>query len=170
MKVQALYTGYSVTAGKIYDVIFEYDTVYELECDDEQIYCRPKGMFGIVTTPKTVFQLVNEAIEMLALAEFNLAATKNKMYECRKAVNQGKELDNFQLEIIKLVLEGESLMVMRKTQKTLDNELIYKVCNIFKDKMDVMEEEKLKINDCRKTIADGKELDATQRAFLEDYK
>jgi hypothetical protein len=45
MKVQALYTGYSVTAGKVYDVIFEHDTVYELECDDEQIYCRPKGMF-----------------------------------------------------------------------------------------------------------------------------
>lgn len=41
MKVKALFTGCDLTEGKIYDVIFEYDTVYELKCDTG-IYCRNK--------------------------------------------------------------------------------------------------------------------------------
>ncbi len=47
MKVKALFTGFNLTEGKIYDVIFEYDTCYELKCDDG-IYCRYKGYFEIV--------------------------------------------------------------------------------------------------------------------------
>ncbi len=47
MKVRALFTGCDLTEGKIYDVIFEYDTVYELQCDTGQ-YCRPKTFFEIV--------------------------------------------------------------------------------------------------------------------------
>lgn len=47
MKVRALFSGFDLTEGKIYDVIYEYDTVYELECDTG-IYCRDKGFFEIV--------------------------------------------------------------------------------------------------------------------------
>lgn len=47
VKVRALFTGCDLTEGKIYDVIFEYDTVYELQCDTGQ-YCRPKTFFEIV--------------------------------------------------------------------------------------------------------------------------
>ncbi len=47
MKVRALFTGCDLTEGKIYDVIFEYDTVYELQCDTGQ-YCRPKTFFEVV--------------------------------------------------------------------------------------------------------------------------
>lgn len=47
MKVRALFTGFDLTEGKIYDVIYEYDTVYELQCDNGR-YCRDKGFFEIV--------------------------------------------------------------------------------------------------------------------------
>lgn len=47
MKVKALFTGCNLTKDKIYEVIFEYDTVYELQCDDG-IYCRNKNFFEIV--------------------------------------------------------------------------------------------------------------------------
>lgn len=47
MKVRALFTGFDLTEGKIYEVIYEYDTVYELQCDTG-IYCRDKGFFEIV--------------------------------------------------------------------------------------------------------------------------
>lgn len=47
VKARALFTGCDLTEGKIYDVIFEYDTVYELQCDTGQ-YCRPKTFFEIV--------------------------------------------------------------------------------------------------------------------------
>ena len=47
VKIRALFTGCDLTEGKIYDVIFEYDTVYELKCDTGQ-YCRPKTFFEIV--------------------------------------------------------------------------------------------------------------------------
>ena len=47
MKVKSLITGFDLTEGKIYDVIFEYDTVYELKCDTG-IYCRNKYFFEIV--------------------------------------------------------------------------------------------------------------------------
>lgn len=48
MKVKALFTGFDLTKGKVYDVIFEYDTVYELKCDTGT-YCRDKGFFEIVS-------------------------------------------------------------------------------------------------------------------------
>lgn len=51
VKVKALFTGCDLTEGKIYDVIFEYDTVYELQCDTGQ-YCRPKTFFEIVEENK----------------------------------------------------------------------------------------------------------------------
>ena len=47
MKVKALFTGFDLTKGKIYEVIFEYDTVYELQCDSGR-YCRFKEFFQIV--------------------------------------------------------------------------------------------------------------------------
>lgn len=47
MKVRALFTGFDLTEGKIYEVIFEYDTVYELQCDTG-IYCRNKNFFEVV--------------------------------------------------------------------------------------------------------------------------
>lgn len=47
MKVRALFTGFDLTEGKIYEVIYEYDTVYELQCDTGR-YCRDKGFFEIV--------------------------------------------------------------------------------------------------------------------------
>ena len=47
MKVEALGTGFDLTAGKIYEVISEYDTVYELQSDTGR-YCRPKEFFKIV--------------------------------------------------------------------------------------------------------------------------
>lgn len=47
MKVRALITGADLTYGKVYDVIFEHDTVYELECDTG-IYCRNKNFFEVV--------------------------------------------------------------------------------------------------------------------------
>lgn len=50
MKVKALYTGFDLTENKIYDVIYEYDTVYELRCDSG-VYCRPKEFFEVVREP-----------------------------------------------------------------------------------------------------------------------
>lgn len=44
VRVRSLITGYDLTEGKVYTVIREYDTVYELQCDTH-IYCRPKGFF-----------------------------------------------------------------------------------------------------------------------------
>ena len=51
MKVRSTVTGYDLTEGKIYDVKWEYDTVYELRCDTGT-YCRPKGFFEVVPEPK----------------------------------------------------------------------------------------------------------------------
>lgn len=48
MKVKSLVTYANLTEGNIYDVIFEYDTVYEVKCDEEKVFCRPKGLFEIV--------------------------------------------------------------------------------------------------------------------------
>jgi hypothetical protein len=48
MIVEAKFTGFELTAGKQYEVIFEYDTVYELVCDNGGIYCRNKGFFEVV--------------------------------------------------------------------------------------------------------------------------
>ena len=53
MKVKALVSGFDLTEGKIYDVIFEYDTVYELKCDTAT-YCRPKTFFEVVEDDKAV--------------------------------------------------------------------------------------------------------------------
>lgn len=47
MKVKALFTGLDLTKDKIYEVIHEYDTVYQLQCDTGK-YCRDKGFFEIV--------------------------------------------------------------------------------------------------------------------------
>lgn len=47
MKVKAKFTGFDLTEDKVYDVIFEYDTVYELQCDTGT-YCRNKDFFEIV--------------------------------------------------------------------------------------------------------------------------
>lgn len=47
MKVKSLVTGFDLTEDKVYEVIFEYDSVYELQCDTG-IYCRPKTFFEIV--------------------------------------------------------------------------------------------------------------------------
>jgi len=48
MKVKAIVSGFGVTEDKEYDVIFEYDTVYELKVDDGKIYYRPKGFFKVI--------------------------------------------------------------------------------------------------------------------------
>lgn len=48
MKVKSLITGFDLTEGKIYDVLFEYDTVYEIKCDNGIIYGRNKYFFEIV--------------------------------------------------------------------------------------------------------------------------
>lgn len=47
VRVKSIITGCDLTEGKIYDVNFEYDSVYELKCDTGT-YCRPKGFFEIV--------------------------------------------------------------------------------------------------------------------------
>lgn len=47
MKVKALFSGFDLTEGKIYNVISEYDTVYALKCDTGT-YCRNKNFFKIV--------------------------------------------------------------------------------------------------------------------------
>jgi len=47
MKVKALFTGFNLIEGDIYDVIFEYDTVYEVNTG-EGVYCRNKDFFIIV--------------------------------------------------------------------------------------------------------------------------
>lgn len=48
MKVKAKFTGFNLTKDKEYDVIFEYDTVYELICDEGKIFCRNKEFFEII--------------------------------------------------------------------------------------------------------------------------
>lgn len=48
MKVKSLVTGFNLIEGKIYDVIFEYDTVYEIDTG-KGVYCRNKDFFEIVT-------------------------------------------------------------------------------------------------------------------------
>lgn len=47
LKVRSLISGFDLTEGKVYEVIFEYDTVYELRCDTG-VYCRNKNFFEIV--------------------------------------------------------------------------------------------------------------------------
>ena len=44
LKVRSLVTGFDLTAGKVYAVLNEYDSVYELQCDSG-IFCRPKDYF-----------------------------------------------------------------------------------------------------------------------------
>lgn len=53
MKVKSIITGCNLTRGRIYTVDNEYDSVYELKCDDG-IYCRPKTFFEIVKEAETV--------------------------------------------------------------------------------------------------------------------
>jgi len=48
MKVKAKFTGVNLTKDKEYNVIFEYDTVYELTCDEGKVFCRDKAFFEIV--------------------------------------------------------------------------------------------------------------------------
>lgn len=48
MKVKSLVTGFNLTEGKEYEVIYEYDTVYEIKCDNGGIYCRNKNFFEIL--------------------------------------------------------------------------------------------------------------------------
>lgn len=47
MRVVSIIDGFDLTKGKIYDVIFEYDSVYELKCDTGQ-YCRNKDFFEVL--------------------------------------------------------------------------------------------------------------------------
>lgn len=47
VKVKSLVTGLDLTKGKEYEVIHEYDTVYELQCDTGR-YCRAKEFFEVV--------------------------------------------------------------------------------------------------------------------------
>ena len=47
MKVKSIVNGFDLTKEKVYEVIFEYDTVYELNCDTGR-YCRPKEFFEVV--------------------------------------------------------------------------------------------------------------------------
>lgn len=39
---------YGVTSGKEYEVRSEYDSVYELQIDNGNIACRPKGFYTVV--------------------------------------------------------------------------------------------------------------------------
>lgn len=48
MKVKALITAYGLTEGKIYSVIFEYDSVYDVELNDGRQACRSKSFFEVV--------------------------------------------------------------------------------------------------------------------------
>lgn len=45
MKVISDITGYGLTEDKEYEVIYEYDTVYEIKLDNGNTCCRPKGFF-----------------------------------------------------------------------------------------------------------------------------
>ena len=47
MKIKALFTGFNLVEGQIYDVIFEYDTVYQINTG-QGIYCRNKEFFIIM--------------------------------------------------------------------------------------------------------------------------
>jgi hypothetical protein len=47
-KVKAKFTGFNLTKDTIYDVISEYDTVYEIVCDGGKQFCRNKDFFDIV--------------------------------------------------------------------------------------------------------------------------
>jgi hypothetical protein len=48
MIVKAKFTGFGLTEGKEYEVLFEHDTVYELVCDNGGTYCRNKDFFEII--------------------------------------------------------------------------------------------------------------------------
>ena len=43
--MRAFFTGYNLTEMHDYEIKFEYDTVYEVICDEGKIFCRPKGFF-----------------------------------------------------------------------------------------------------------------------------
>lgn len=51
MQVKSLVNGLDLTEGKIYEVIHEYDTVYELNCDTGR-YCRAKEFFQPMDSQK----------------------------------------------------------------------------------------------------------------------
>ncbi len=58
MRVKALFTGYDLVAGNVYEVIEEYDSVYELKCETG-IYCRNKDFFKVIE-----YVLVSQGIEI----------------------------------------------------------------------------------------------------------
>jgi len=60
MKLKANFTGFNLTKDKVYDVIFEYDTVYELKCDTGT-YCRNKDFFEIINCNECQFINLTES-------------------------------------------------------------------------------------------------------------
>lgn len=47
MKVKSLVTGMDLTKDKVYTILHEYDSVYEVRCDSG-IYCRAKEFFEVL--------------------------------------------------------------------------------------------------------------------------
>lgn len=78
MRVKALFTGYDLIAGNVYEVIQEYDSVYELKCETG-IYCRNKDFFKLIE-----YVLVSQGIEIYRTKDKELAEKimneENKKY------------------------------------------------------------------------------------------
>lgn len=60
MNVRAIITGFNLTVNSIYEVLYEYDTAYEVRCDNGHVYCRNKDFF-IPTEALTFEQMSEEA-------------------------------------------------------------------------------------------------------------
>lgn len=76
MKIKSLITGFELTEGKVYDVLFEYDTFYELECDDGNVYCRNKNFFSVA----------DEVIDKIDVVGIDLA-------KCKDCAGYGQVMD-----------------------------------------------------------------------------
>jgi hypothetical protein len=48
MKIISLINEYGITENKVYVVLFEYNSVYEIELDNGNIGCRAKNFFEVL--------------------------------------------------------------------------------------------------------------------------
>lgn len=115
MKVKSIVNGFDLTEGKIYDIIFEYDSVYELQCDSGQ-YCRPKTFFIVVeddsVEKKSIVDEIKEAMQSFDISLRN--HFKSPLLYCKVYMNN---LILFDVTDLIVTTSGESISVIIKIDK-----------------------------------------------------
>lgn len=115
MKVQSIVNGLDLTEGKIYDVISEYDSVYELQCDTGR-YCRAKTFFIVIEDEKVENKsVVDEIREAMQSFEISLKNHfKSPLLYCKVYMNN---LALFDVTDLIVTTSGETISVIVKIDK-----------------------------------------------------